>query len=495
MDGTTWTLVAFSAYLVVVVGLGLYASRMSSAGVTEFFLGGRRLGRLVVALSAVVSGRSAWLLLGFAGMAWSLGVQALWAAVGYVAVEGVLFLSFALRLRRFSERYDVLTIPDFFAVRFRDGGALRVLTVCVILVFLVLYVGAQLLSGGKTLAPSFGIEPSMAVAITAAVVLVYTVLGGFLAVSLTDMVQAFVMIAGLVALPIIAIVDVGGFGALFERLGGIDPTLPDPGALAIGALIGFLGIGLGSPGQPHIVARYMAIEDPSQLRWAAVVGTAWNAVMATGALFVGLCGRIAYPLASDLPGGDKEQIYLVLAGDALPPVLFGIIVASVFAAIMSTADSQILVCASSVVRDLLEALVRKGRPLPADRAVRMSRLVVILIVVLALGLGYLAQKSIFWLVLLAWAGLGAALGPVTILALYWRGTTRAGALAGVAAGTLVTTVWDRVESLNDMLYELVPGFAAAFLACFAVSLLTRPPEGVDEMFAVMDGDDGEGDAS
>ena len=488
MDGTTWTFVAFSAYLLVVVGLGLHASRASSSGVTEFFLGGRRLGRLVVALSAVVSGRSAWLMLGFAGLAWSRGLHAIWAAVGYVVVEGVLFLSYALRLRRFSERYDVLTVPDFFAVRFRDGGALRAVTVLVILVFLVLYVGAQLLSGGKTLAPSFGIETPTAVAITAAVVLVYTVLGGFLAVSLTDMVQAFVMLIGLVALPIVAVLDAGGVGALFDGLGALDPTLPDATSLTLGALIGFVGIGLGSPGQPHIVARYMAIDDPTQLRWAAVVGTAWNAVMAVGALFVGLCGRLAYPLAGDLPGGDPEKVYLVLAGEALPPVLFGIIVASVFAAIMSTADSQILVCASSVVRDLIEAIGRRGAPLPASRAVTISRVVVTVVVLLALGLGYLAQKSIFWLVLLAWGGLGAALGPVTILALYWRGTTRAGALAGVLAGTVVTITWDRVESWNAALYELVPGFAAAFVACLVVSWFTRPPEGVDEMFAVMDGD-------
>lgn len=484
MDGTAWTFAAFTAYLAVVVGLGLLTARRSSAGVDEFFLGGRRLGRMVVALSAVVSGRSAWLLLAFAGLAYARGLSALWATVGYIAVEAVLFLGFAVRIRRFSERYDVLTVPDFLAVRFGDRGPLRGVAALVILFFLVLYVGAQFLSGGKTLAPSFGIEPSTAVGVTAAIVLVYTVLGGFLAVSLTDLVQAFVMLGALVVLPVVAILEAGGIGALFDGLAALDPALPDPTAIGFGAAVGFVGVGLGSPGQPHILARYMAIGDPAQLRFAAFLGTGWNILMAAGALFVGLCGRVRYPLREMLPGGDTEVVYLVLAGDALPPVLFGVVVASVFAAIMSTADSQILVCASSVVRDVMQGLLGRGRSLSDAQLVRVSRWVVAGVVIAALVLGHLAEKSIFWLVLLAWGGLGAALGPVTILALYWRRATAAGALAGVVTGTLVTVLWD---ASGRTFYELVPGFFAAVVACVAVSLATRPPADVDEMFATMEG--------
>ncbi len=487
MDGTTWTFVAFAAYLLVVIGLGIVSARSSSAGVTEYFLAGRRLSRLVVALSAVVSGRSAWLLLGFAGTAYQRGVSAVWATVGYIAVEAVLFLSFAVRLRRFSERYDVLTVPDFLSVRFGGSRALRGVTSLVILFFLVLYVGAQLLSGGKTLAPSFGIETTPAVLATAGIVLVYTVLGGFLAVSLTDLVQAFVMIAGLVVLPVVCVVQAGGFGPLLDGLAAIDPTLPDPTALAIGVAIGLVGIGLGSPGQPHIVARYMAIDDPRQLRFAALVGTTWNVVMAAGALLIGLAGRLRYPSADALPGGDPEVIYLVLAGDVLPPVLFGVVVASVFAAIMSTADSQVLVCASSVVRDVYCGLLGRGKGASAASLVRLSRLVVAAVVVAALGLGALAEKSIFWLVLLAWGGLGAALGPVTILALFWRRTTAAGAIAGVVTGTLATVAWD---ASGRSFYELIPGFLAATAACVIVSLATRPPADVASQFAAMDGVEG-----
>src|SRR5690606_14310496 len=199
------------------------------------------------------------------GLAWTRGVSAIWATVGYVAVEAILFLSFAVRLRRFSERYDVLTVPDFLAVRFGGARALRGATAFVILFFLVLYVGAQFLSGGKTLAPSFGIETGTAVLVTAGIVLAYTVLGGFLAVSLTDLVQAFVMLSGLVLLPIVAVAEIGGFGALFDALAALDPALPDPTAIAFGAALGFVCVGLGSPGQPHVVARYMAIDDPRQL--------------------------------------------------------------------------------------------------------------------------------------------------------------------------------------------------------------------------------------
>ena len=481
---------AFFGYLLLVVGIGVWSSRRSSGGLSEFFLGGRQLGRYVVALSAVVSGRSAWLLLGFAGLAYTRGVTAIWMAVGYVVVEGVLFLSYAVRLRRFSERYDCLTVPDFFAARF--GGRapwLRTILVATILLFLVTYIGAQLKGGGKTLAPAFGIGEGTAVLLTAAIVLGYTMLGGFLAVSLTDLLQAVVMIVALIGLPLVAGHALGGFGAVFDQLRQVDPTLVDPTAIGAGALIGFLGIGLGSPGQPHIISRYMAIKDPRDLRVAALVGTVWNALMAAGALFVGLVGRAWFASSDALPGGDPEKIYLVLAQAELSPVLFGVIVASVFAAIMSTADSQVLVAASCVVRDLYQKVLRRDEEIEPRRLVALSRAVVVFVVLLALALGYGAEDQIVWFVLVAWAGLGAALGPTSILALYWRRTTAPGIVAGILAGAGVTLFWRLTPALKAEMYELVPGFAAGLLACVTVSLATRPPPGLDDAFATMAGED------
>lgn len=482
---------AFVAYLLVIVGIGAYSTRFSSAGIAEFFVGGRRMNRFVVALSAVVSGRSAWLLLGVTGMAYAQGPSAAWAVLGYIVAELFLFLYYAPRLRRFAERYDCITVPDFFAVRFGDGrGVLRGVLSVVILLFMVGYVAGQFVGGGKAFAASFGLTPTVGALVTAAIVLLYTMLGGFLAVSLTDMIQACFMLFSLALLPVIAVVRFGGADTLLVALQALDPGLIDPFAVSVGVGLGFLGIGLGSPGNPHILARYMSIDDPEQLRYSAVVGTVWNVAMAWGALWIGLVGRAYLPEAGLLPGADTENLYPVLARQHLPPVLFGIVLASIVAAIMSTADSQLLVAASAVVRDLYEKGVRCGAKLSQRRLVFLSRTAVVVLVVFAVAFGLLADQVVFWLVLFSWAGLGAALGPTSILALYWRKTTRAGVIAGALTGTLVTVVWYFVPPLKARLYELVPAFVLALLVTWLVSLATRRHERVDEMFDVMAGRSG-----
>ena len=481
-----WALAAFIAYLAVVLAVGAYAARFSSAGVSEFFIGGRRINRFVVALSAVVSGRSAWLLLGVTGMAYAMGPSAAWAVVGYIVVELLLFLYYAPRIRRFSERFDCITVPDFFAERFEDErGSLRVVLVLVIFLFMIGYVAGQFVGGGKAFAASFGLTPTAGVVVTAGIVLIYTMLGGFLAVSLTDMIQACFMIFALVLLPVIAIADRGGLPVLLSELRALDPSLIDPFALSAGAGLGFLGIGLGSPGNPHILARYLSIDDPGQLRYSAVIGTVWNVVMAWGALFIGLAGRVYFPEVAMLPRADTESLYPLLAQQHLPPVLFGVVVASIFAAIMSTADSQLLVAASAVVRDVYEKVLRRTEAVPQRRLVLLSRLSILVLVVLAVVFGLLADELVFWLVLFAWAGLGASLGPTLILALWWRRTTRAGVMAGVLTGTVTTVVWYLVPALKSRMYELVPAFLLASLATVLVSLATRPPVRSEALLAAM----------
>ncbi len=324
--------------------------------------------------------------------------------------------------------------------------------------------------------------------VTAAIVLVYTLLGGFLAVSLTDTLQALFMILALVVVPIVAVAEQGGLGAVLDQLHAVDSGLIDPLALSAGAFLGFVGIGLGSPGNPHILARYISIDDAEQLRWAAVVGTIWNVLMAWGALFIGLAGRMFHPEVGQLPGADPENLYPLLAEQLLHPVLFGVVVASIFAAIMSTADSQLLVAASTVVRDVYEKVLRKRQQVAETRLVLLSRATVLALVALALVLGFVASELVFWLVLFAWAGLGAALGPTSILALYWRRTTAAGVLAGLVTGTAVTIVWNQTPALKGFLYELIPAFALSLAVTVAVSLATRPPEDVERPFAVMRGE-------
>lgn len=478
-----WAVGAFIGYLAIVILVGALTARFSSAGMTEFFLGGRKMGRVVVALSAVVSGRSAWLLLGVTGMAYKMGASAVWAVVGYIVVELFLFLFYARRLRNFSEAYDCITLPDFFAARFDDeGGGLRKLLVFVIIIFMVSYVSAQFVGGGKAFAASFGFKPAAGILLTAGIVLLYTILGGFMAVSLTDVAQAVLMILALVCLPIIAFADIGGLKAGLAELSAMKPQFVDPFALSAGAGIGFIGIGLGSPGNPHILVRYMSIIDAEQLRVSAVVGTIWNVLMAWGALFIGLAGRVYFPDANMLPNADTENLFPVLAQQHLHPLLFGLVAASIFAAIMSTADSQLLVAASSIVRDIYDKLIHKGEALPPRKLVIYSRAVIAVLVIAAVALGMLAGKLVFWLVLFAWAGLGASLGPTSILALYWRRCTKAGVAAGLIAGTLTTIVWYFIPALKRALYELIPAFFMGAAATAVVSMLTKPPDGVKEKF-------------
>jgi sodium/proline symporter len=337
------------------------------------------------------------------------------------------------------------------------------------------------------MAASFGMTPNVGVLVTAAIVLGYTMMGGFLAVSLTDTLQAIFMMLGLVVLPIVAITHAGGWGPVMADLRAYDPAFIDPVSLGFGAWVGFVGIGLGSPGNPHILVRYMSIRDPEQLKWAAWVGTSWNVVMGAGAVLVGMAGRIYFPEVGQLLAEDTENLYPMLAQLHLHPILFGIVVASIFAAIMSTADSQLLVAASALVRDFYEKVVRRARPVPRKRLVVYSRLTVAFLVLVALVLGWLAESLVFWLVLFAWAGLGAALGPTSILALYWKGLTRAGVFAGLLTGTLVTFIWNLTPALDALIYELIPAFPLAFLATVVVSWMTRPPEDAEALMEAMKG--------
>jgi Na+/proline symporter len=229
----------------------------------------------------------------------------------------------------------------------------------------------------------------------------------------------------------------------------------------------------------------MSIDDPEQLKYSAVVGTIWNVLMAVGAIMIGLIGRVYFPEVSLLPGSDTENLYPVLAQQQLHPVLFGIVTASIFAAIMSTADSQLLVAASGIVRDIYEKLVRKNETIEQKRLVLLSRIVVIILVIVALVLGMLMQQLIFWLVLFAWAGLGASLGPTSILSLYWKNVTRNGIFAGLFTGAIVTFLWYNIPILKAAMYELIPAFIISFAVIIIVSKFSSKPTDIERAFETM----------
>ena len=472
--------IGFIVYLIALIAIGIISARSSSKGVGEYFLAGRSLNKYVVALSAVASGRSAWLLIGFVGIAYAKGIAAIWAAAGYVIVECLLFFFFAPKFRKVTEKNDDITIPDFYASQLGDkSGWLRGLLVIFIAIFMIAYVSAQFVAGGKAFFSSFGVDQTTGVFLTAAIVLAYTVLGGFVAVSKTDIVQAIFMLLALVIVPIIALVNFGGWEAISQTLVQTDKAFFDLEAVSWGVMLGYLGIGLGSPGNPHILVRYMSIKHTEDIKFAAIISTFWNVVLALGAICVGFAARAYFPAASLLPGGDTEQAFPYLASQLLHPLLFGFVIAAIFSAIMSSADSQLLVAASGVIRDLYQKLILKDSEIDQQKLVIYSRIVVVAMVLLALFFGFFASDLVFWLVLFAWGGLGATIGSTSVLVLFWKGTTRTGVIAGILTGGILIFLWKLVPFFKTdiwNIYELIPAFIASFVITIIVSLLTNKNE-------------------
>ena len=342
-------LTIFLLTLLIPIGIGLLAL-LRTKNQSDFFIGGRSMNAFVVGLSAVSSGRSSWLVLGMSGMAYMSGVSAIWAIAGYTLVEAWQFIYLGRKLRSETQRMDSITLLDYFEARYNDKTRLlRIAGVVIIGIFITAYVAAQFNAGAKSLSTALDLSLPLSLGISGLLIMVYMVLGGYVAVAYNDVVRAVIMLIGLVVLPVIGIVKVGGLGILNEMLHQLSPAYLDPFSLGAGVIIGFLGIGLGSPGQPHIVVRYMSIKDPAKLKYSAIFGTFWNVVLGIGALCIGLVGRILVPDINALPGSDPEMIYLVMSSNYFGPVLYGLLVGGVFAAILSTADSQLLVVASTFV--------------------------------------------------------------------------------------------------------------------------------------------------
>ncbi len=465
---------AFAVFIVTLlfpIAVGLWAMRRTRDQ-SDYFLGGRAMGMFTVALSAVSSGRSSWLVLGLSGMAWKMGLGAVWAIVGYIVVEAVQFVTIGRKLRRDTQAQGSITLLDYFAARFDDRHhLLRLVGALIIGVFITAYVAAQFNAGAKTLTTALEIPLWASLLASGALIMIYMVLGGFVAVAYNDVIRAIIMLVGLVVLPVVGLVELGGWSGLTGGLAELAPDHLSLTAVGLGAMIGFMGIGLGSPGQPHIVVRYMSIDDERNLVLSAVIGTFWNVVLGLGAICIGLLGRAVVPELSGLPNEDPEMIYLVLSSSYFGPVLYGLLVGGVFAAILSTADSQLLVVASTVVRDLWEQVIKKGEPIDERQKLMLSRVVVVLSGLVAMALAYVAKDLVFWLVLFAWGGLGAALGPALILSLFWKRASRVGVLAGMLTGTAVTIVWKLWLKEPTGLYELIPAFFGALAVIVVVSLV------------------------
>ncbi|MCX2758466.1 sodium/proline symporter PutP [Vibrio sp. Sgm 22] len=468
----------FIAYLIMMLAIGVIAYKRTSNS-TDYFLGGRSLGPWPAALSAGASDMSGWLLLGLPGYAYAAGFEAFWLAGGLLVGTWANWLISAKRLRTYSITTESLTLPEFLSRRFNDNSKLiQTISAFFILLFFLFYTSSGLVAGGKLFETVFGLDYTTAVIIGTVCVVSYTLFGGFLAVSWTDLVQGLLMSAALLIVPIAAMN--GGLGQLSTDLHNINPELLTLWNNAKGeplsaiAIISLAAWGLGYFGQPHILARFKATRTNKDLTTARRIAVVWTALSMVGAMLVGLVGLI-YVTNSGAPKlDDGEKIFMLLVNAMFHPVIAGILLAAILAAIMSTADSQLLVSSSAMAEDLYKQVLKKDAT--SEEIVRVGRFAVILISLVALVLAMTPDSSVLGLVSYAWAGFGAAFGPAIVLSLYWSRMNRNGALAGIVVGGVTIVLWKQFTGGWFDVYEIVPGIILSTLSIVIVSLITGEPE-------------------
>ncbi|MBU8906404.1 sodium/proline symporter PutP [Desertibacillus haloalkaliphilus] len=486
------TILTFIVYLVGMLVIGLLAYQLTT-NLSDYVLGGRKLGGSVAALSAGASDMSSWLLLGLPGAMYVAGMSEIWLAIG-LSIGAYLNWQFvAGRLRKYTEvAGDSITLPDFFENRFRDQSKiLRVISALVILVFFAFYTSSGLVAGALLFEASFGLGYTQALWIGAAVIISYTFLGGFLAVSWTDFFQGILMFLALLVVPVVAISEMGGWDQTVNAVGQVDPMYLDAFAgTTILGIVSLLAWGLGYFGQPHILTRFMAVKSAKEIPKARFIGMTWMVLSLFGAIFTGFIG-IAYFAGQGMPlgQGNEETVFIAFTQVLFNPWVAGFLLAAILSAIMSTIDSQLLVSSSALAEDFYKGIIKKEAT--QRELVWVGRLGVVVIALIAIMLAYNPDNTVLGLVGYAWAGFGAAFGPVILLSLFWRRMTRNGALAGMLVGGITVVVWDILSTppvdaagnqlpqseafIPFSLYEIIPGFLLATLAIVIVSLIDKQP--------------------
>ena len=501
-----WNLIGIIAAFIIYFGIMIYIGfffmkKNKTAG--DYILGGRKLPPLVSAMSAEASDMSGWLLLGLPGMAYATGLSSAgWTAIGLAIGTYLNWRFVAKRLRVYTHRAkNSLTLPEFITNRFNEKkGIISAIGSIFILVFFVIYTSAQFVAGGKLFSsvvtiynfdlsflgnPDLGTIYIIGILVCALIVVSYTFTGGFKAVCLTDTIMGFLMICALIVVPVLALVLIfsdGGAGLssldpkMFSLFWEYDPTNGVFEFVSVFTIVSGLAWAYGYFGQPHILPRFMAIEDPNDIPTARRIAMVWVIITLAAAIFVGLVGQIIFPDPSAITGFDSEKVFIFMTGDVLGslPFLAGIIYCGVLGAIMSTASSQLLVAASAISQDIFKNIIDKKA---SDKSLLVvSKLTVLIVAVIALFLALLGNSTVFEIVSSAWAGFGCTFGSVILVGLFWKRMNWQGALAGIITGGAVSLGWGALLASSTGIYEMIPGVIASLLAIFIVTRLTRVPE-------------------
>ncbi|PCI40227.1 MAG: sodium:proline symporter [Elusimicrobia bacterium] len=479
--------------------IAYYASKRVK-DIKDFYVGGKTLNYWIVAFSSRATGESGWLLLGLTGMGFAVGAHALWVLMGEMLGVVACWVFLTQRFKALTDRYESITIPDYLESRVSDTShGIRIVSAIVLVVFVTAYLSAQLAATGKAFETFLGLPNLWGIMVGLIIILAYTVAGGFIAVAWSDFLQGGMMVAGLTLLPIVAIVHIGGFTPLFEGLSAQDPGLLSPwgtdgfGIKSVLSAVGLATVGIGYLGSPQLSVRFMALRDIKEIRQGSVVAALFTLFADGGAVFTGMCGRVIFKTLT-----DQETVLPMLVNELMPAILVGLFIAVVLAAIMSTADSLLILASSAVVRDVYQKILH---PEASDKSLtEMSRLVTCILMGLALVFALKGGTLVFWFVLFGWAGITSVFCPAIVLSLFWKGLTRQGVLAGMITGFVVTIVWNsapigwwtaiipgfkgwlaahgfaEAKSLSNVLYEIFPAVVASTAATIAVSLKTPNPE-------------------
>jgi sodium/proline symporter len=462
--------IAIVIYFAAMIGIGLYANRRTN-DLDDYMLGGRNLKPGTAALSAGASDMSGWLLMGLPGAIFVSGLVEAWIAIGLTIGAWLNWKFIAPRLRSYTEvSHNSITIPSFLDNRLKGGSRLlRIVAGLIILVFFTFYVSSGMVAGGLFFQSSFGSTYHAGLLLVAGVTIGYTLFGGFLGATYTDVVQGVMMFAALLLVPVVGVVGVGGFGQMAENIRAADPDALSlvRGATVVG-VVSALAWGLGYFGQPHIIVRFMAMRSPSDAKYGRRIGIGWMVLSVLGGIATALVGIAYYGNRPDEAPTDPESVFLDLAQVFFHPVIAGFVLAAVLAAIMSTVSSQLIVSSSALVEDLYKLTVKEEPS--ARKQVWLGRAGVGAVALVATALAWQQNNTILGLVAFAWAGFGAAFGPIVILSLFWRKLTSLGAITGMALGAVTVFVWTITPWAA--LYEIIPGFVVCTVAAVAVSLAT-----------------------
>ncbi|MBT2694257.1 sodium/proline symporter PutP [Bacillus sp. ISL-55] len=474
MSNEMYQIIAIGIYMAAMLYIGWYSYKKTS-NLTDYMLGGRSLGPAVTALSAGAADMSGWLLMGLPGGIYVSGLANAWIAIGLTVGAYLNWLYVAPRLRSYTHvANDSITIPSFLENRFKDDTKLlRIVSGIVILLFFTFYVSSGMVAGAVFFQSSFDLDYHTGLLLVSAVVVAYTLFGGFLAVSYTDFIQGMMMLLALLLVPIIGFAKTGGPAETFDTIRSIDPALLDlfKGTTVLG-IISTAAWGLGYFGQPHIITRFMAITSIKETKSARRIGMGWMIFSLIGAILTALIGLAYFTQNPDVKLDNPEAVFIVLGQIFFHPLFAGLMLAAVLAAIMSTISSQLIVTSSALTEDLYKIIFKKEK---SDKQyVFFGRLAVLAVAIIAAALAWVQNDTILGLVAYAWAGFGAAFGPIIILSLYWKKMTNWGAILGMIAGAATVVIWSNV-GLSDVMYEIVPGFIINLIISVVVSLVTYKP--------------------